>query len=246
MIYRVRVHGQASFMSQTRFSSGWVNARLIDSLGSNVQLDQGTGKLTIEQMTEFKKDPLKTGRRLMLFGPEGFREAPAGHRLVIVMGSTPEKWFEAMDQALQTIGEAISDWWPPDTNSEIVEMLNLAAAERAKLAKVEAAITGTAPADAPPANPVGWGSTDGGAGDDEGEDEGDGDGRTKEMGDGEGDGDGEGRRTRTRTKTTGMVARTRARKKTKARGMELEKGPKRTRTWRWKRVRGLRPIRRRC
>jgi hypothetical protein len=35
-----------------------------------------------------------------MFGPEGFREAPAGHRLVIAMGSSPEKFFQAIDETL--------------------------------------------------------------------------------------------------------------------------------------------------
>lgn len=42
----------------------------------------------------------KIGRRLIMFGPEGFREAPRGHRLVIVMGASPEKFFEQIDTAL--------------------------------------------------------------------------------------------------------------------------------------------------
>lgn len=140
MVYRVRVHGQSSFMSNTKFSSGWVNARLVDSLGSNITVDKDSGQISIEQATDPMNDPLKTGRRLMLFGPEGFREAPAGHRLVIVMGTTPEKWFEAMDQALQAVGEAISDQRTLTLNSDIVELLNLAKAERAKLAALQKAI----------------------------------------------------------------------------------------------------------
>jgi hypothetical protein len=35
-----------------------------------------------------------------MFGPEGFREAPRDHRLVIVMGSSPQKFFSAVDSAL--------------------------------------------------------------------------------------------------------------------------------------------------
>jgi hypothetical protein len=42
----------------------------------------------------------ETGRRLVMFGPDGFREAPRDHRLVIVMGSNPAAFFGAMDQAL--------------------------------------------------------------------------------------------------------------------------------------------------
>src|ERR1700678_724775 len=38
-IYRVRVHGQSSMWNSARFASGWVPAKLIDSLGSQVALD---------------------------------------------------------------------------------------------------------------------------------------------------------------------------------------------------------------
>lgn len=43
------------------------------------------------------------GRRMVLFGPEGFREAPRNHRLVIVMGSSPQKYFEALGGMLRTV-----------------------------------------------------------------------------------------------------------------------------------------------
>jgi hypothetical protein len=42
----------------------------------------------------------------MLFGPEGFREAPANHRLVIVMGSDPSAFFQGVDQALGIVAQA--------------------------------------------------------------------------------------------------------------------------------------------
>ena len=35
-----------------------------------------------------------------MFGPDGFREAPANHRLVIVMGSQADVFFSQMDKAL--------------------------------------------------------------------------------------------------------------------------------------------------
>ena len=47
-----------------------------------------------------------TGRRLVMFGPEGFREAPKDHRLVVVMGSDPSAFFGAVDRALGTVAEA--------------------------------------------------------------------------------------------------------------------------------------------
>lgn len=46
---------------------------------------------------------LKLGRRMIMFGPEGFMEAPKDHRLVIVMGSDPSKFFEAIGTGLQQV-----------------------------------------------------------------------------------------------------------------------------------------------
>ncbi len=46
-VYRVRVHGQASFISTTRFASGWVRADLIDSLGTSAAFDTKSGQLKI-------------------------------------------------------------------------------------------------------------------------------------------------------------------------------------------------------
>jgi hypothetical protein len=43
---------------------------------------------------------------LMVFGPEGFREAPKDHRLVIVMGTSPENFFNAIDSSLGVISQA--------------------------------------------------------------------------------------------------------------------------------------------
>src|SRR5262245_25846810 len=39
-VYRVRVHGQASTFSFTKFASGWVRADLIDSLGTSVAFEK--------------------------------------------------------------------------------------------------------------------------------------------------------------------------------------------------------------
>src|SRR6185436_10478783 len=56
-----------------------------------------------------KLSSLKPGRRLMMFGPEGFREAPADHRLVIVMGANPKAFFEAIDTALGDLSQVSVD-----------------------------------------------------------------------------------------------------------------------------------------
>ncbi len=99
-LYRVSVHGQAGALSNMSFGSGWVPAEFVDSLNTKLSLDQEDaskqspcGKNCADKI-EF------IGRRLMLFGPEGFREAPRDHRLVIMMGQNPSGFFQAVDQAL--------------------------------------------------------------------------------------------------------------------------------------------------
>jgi hypothetical protein len=108
-VYRVRVRGQASPISFTRFASGWVQADLIDSLGTSIAFDEESRSVKIQKTDDDWCGSLQTGRRLMLFGPEGFREAPKDHRLVIVMGSSPEAFFEAIDESLGAVSKAKVD-----------------------------------------------------------------------------------------------------------------------------------------
>src|ERR1051326_7095971 len=104
-MYRVTVRGQASGISKTRFASGWVRADLIDSLNTDLKFDKDTGGLTVPAAAAGgpaspvggTSTSVASSRRLVLFGPEGFREAPRNHRLVIVMGASPDKFFEAVD-----------------------------------------------------------------------------------------------------------------------------------------------------
>ncbi len=105
-VYRVRVHGQASFISQATFAAGWVRAELIDSLSTGGRFDDDGKGITIDKGNTLEGAKLQTGRRLVMFGPEGFREAPRDHRLVVVMGSNPSAYFEAVDKALGSISEA--------------------------------------------------------------------------------------------------------------------------------------------
>lgn len=110
MIYRVRVHGQASLISNVNFATGWVHASLIDSLSSRVGFNEDSGEVSISHSKNDENlSKLQTGRRLTQFGPEGFREAPQDHRLVIVMGSNPEAFFKAVDQALGEVSKAVVD-----------------------------------------------------------------------------------------------------------------------------------------
>jgi hypothetical protein len=104
-IYRVRVRGQSSMLNFTKFASGWVRADLVDSLSTITHATGSNGGFDIKRAEEETK-ALKTGRRLMMFGPEGFREAPKDHRLVVVMGADPQKFFSAIDEALGVVAVA--------------------------------------------------------------------------------------------------------------------------------------------
>ena len=97
-VYRVRVRGQASFLSRTKFASGWVPAAVVDSLGGKITFDTQTGDATTEGGEVIPG--LGSGRRMVVFGPEGFRESPRDHRLVLVMGASPEDFFQGIDSAL--------------------------------------------------------------------------------------------------------------------------------------------------
>ncbi|MBI3268249.1 MAG: hypothetical protein HYZ53_04450 [Planctomycetes bacterium] len=104
--YRVTVRGQASFISSTKFASGWAPAQLVDSLNTRIHFDDETGSLKMSDAESGKSATLQTGRRLVMFGPEGFREAPRDYRLVIVMGSNPSAYFQAVDEVLGVLAEA--------------------------------------------------------------------------------------------------------------------------------------------
>lgn len=108
-VYRVRVHGQSSFLNATKFASGWVPADVIDSLGTSIGFNKDSNRIEITKGDKDELSKLKTGRRLVMFGPEGFREAPANHRLVVVMGASPEKFFAAIDETLGIVAQAMQD-----------------------------------------------------------------------------------------------------------------------------------------
>ena len=102
-VYRVTVRGQASALSTMRFASGWVPARAIDSLTTRIDLEKTSGDVKLKDADGNELAALKVGRRLMMFGPEGFREAPAEHRLAIVMGCDADEFFSAVDTALGAV-----------------------------------------------------------------------------------------------------------------------------------------------
>jgi hypothetical protein len=105
-IYRIRVQGQAGALSATKFASGWVRAELMDSLAGQI-VSEGNGVKITGNGTALAKELDKgaLNRRLIMFGPEGFREAPKDHRLAVVMGSDPEAFFGAVDRALGVVAQ---------------------------------------------------------------------------------------------------------------------------------------------
>jgi hypothetical protein len=109
-IYRIRLRGQSSFLNLTRFASSWVPAAVVDSLTGTASIDlspKGKGSVEVTRPSDETRASLEgAGRRLMLFGPEGFRKAPDGYRLVVIMGSSPEQVEEAFASALGTVASA--------------------------------------------------------------------------------------------------------------------------------------------
>ncbi|HYC76791.1 MAG TPA: hypothetical protein VEI02_04095 [Planctomycetota bacterium] len=98
-LYRVIVRGQASAMSNVKYASGWVPSAVVDTLQTRMFFDPQTGDLQIKG-GQAGDVGIKPDRRMFMFGPEGFREAPMDHRLVIVMGADPSAYFEAVDSVL--------------------------------------------------------------------------------------------------------------------------------------------------
>lgn len=131
-VYRVRVHGQASAFNFTRFASGWIPADVIDSLGTRINFEKDEEAPKIDDTKKINK-ALPTGRKLVLFGPEGFRQAPKEHRLVIVMGSSPEKFFKAIDMSLGIIPEVKEQQHNAKLRQEMFEALLQLSNERQRL-----------------------------------------------------------------------------------------------------------------
>src|SRR5690349_3254800 len=104
-VYRLTVRGQGSAIGLMRFASGWVPANLVDTLNTSISFDKNTGNVQVQNKQDAPEQGIPTGRRLMLFGPEGFRPAPKDHRLVIVMGASPESFFNAVGSSLEAINK---------------------------------------------------------------------------------------------------------------------------------------------
>ncbi len=142
MVYRIRVRGQASFISATSIQAGWVPAAVADSLSTNFSLfARGTEttpapQLTvtasdkIEPVTLARHDTQRLNRRLVMFGPEGFREAPSDHRFVVVAGSSPDGFFKAVDQVMGDVAKARDGAGTRALRSDLLEILAGLSADR--------------------------------------------------------------------------------------------------------------------
>lgn len=136
-VYRVRVHGQASLISFVKFQSGWVPAEVADSLSSSISFNKESKDLEINLGEKTAKN-FKTGRRLIVFGPEGFRESPRNHRLAIAMGTSPEAYFNAINEALGAIAFA-TQGAPNDPNlqRDLFNALEVIATEQQRITDLE-------------------------------------------------------------------------------------------------------------
>jgi hypothetical protein len=100
-IYRIRIHGQASMLNSMKFGSGWVKSDLIDSLTSQAEIVNQSNSLSGDNGKIFDEQlGIDSQRKLIAFGPEGFRVSPKNHRLVVVMGSSPDAFFSSVDRVL--------------------------------------------------------------------------------------------------------------------------------------------------
>lgn len=121
-VYRIRVRGQSSVLNATRFASGWVPAAVVDALTGSVAFRDKADSLAVS--TEGKlDDKLKVGRGMVMFGPEGFREAPRDHRLVIIMGANPEQVEQAFSSALGSVAIAKFGRASAGVDREVLDLL---------------------------------------------------------------------------------------------------------------------------
>ncbi|WP_457323312.1 hypothetical protein [Roseateles sp. P5_E11] len=137
-VYRIRVRGQASVLNQTRFASGWAPAGLVDSLTGSLSLDVRSGNVAAAKAAESESSLGQAGRGLVMFGPEGFREAPRDHRLIIMMGSNPEMIEQAFSSALGTVARVRFGQPTAALDRELFDLLISLGQERARLESLAA------------------------------------------------------------------------------------------------------------
>ncbi len=143
-VYRVRLHGQASFLNAVQFASGWLPSIAVDSIGTRIAMDKETGLLKVERDSENGEDApaaFQTSRRLVVFGPEGFREAPADQRLVVAMGANPDAFFQQAKEALQVVAAVTQtpsdDAGAIDFKNTLLRLRTLLAEDRAEITEIQ-------------------------------------------------------------------------------------------------------------
>lgn len=134
--YRIKVHGQASFASNMKFGSGWVPANTIDTLSASSDSLSPDNVPAAAACQDSMSDFLD-GRKLVLYGPEGFRKVPKCHRLVLVMGSDPSTFFEAIDSSLGVVSEARSKEFYSEVNTLLLQQQLKLQAELTRLEDLE-------------------------------------------------------------------------------------------------------------
>jgi hypothetical protein len=115
-----------------RFASGWAPANLVDSLNTNLSFNE-QGMVPCSDEEEASLSKIKTGRRLILFGPEGYREAPRNHRLVLVMSSSPQSYFSALGETLGTIADVQVKQLDSKLHREVLDSLKEVRDEQKRL-----------------------------------------------------------------------------------------------------------------
>lgn len=135
-VYRIRVRGQSSLLSNVRFASSWVPAEVVDALTGSIEINTKDGRLDVRKDGSISGG-IANGRGLVMFGPEGFREAPRNHRLVIVMGSSPETVDQAFTSALGTVAKVRSGESTVTFDKGIIDLLASLGDEKLRLRELE-------------------------------------------------------------------------------------------------------------
>jgi len=136
-VYRIRVRGQSSILSRVRFASSWVPAEIVDALTGAIEINPKDGSLDVKK--DGSVDGIATGRGMVMFGPEGFREAPRNHRLVIVMGTSPDTVEQAFASALGTVAKVRSGETTAALDRGIIDVLASLGNEKQRLRAIQSA-----------------------------------------------------------------------------------------------------------
>jgi hypothetical protein len=108
-LYRVRIHGEAAWYSDTDFATGWVPsgvADLVENSFSPVRNENGGTGVSYSKSPDGKPpEPItRASRQFYEVGPAGVSTSPQDHRFVVVMGANPDQFFKKMG-LLTTMGK---------------------------------------------------------------------------------------------------------------------------------------------